>query len=161
MVLTEPILQNCRLGVYIRKALVNPSISIEGLIDLFLSSYPETIPFKLKTSSLKPLDELMITEKLRVVAYQMKHMGSTLSNGALSEIPALGYAIFWKDEKWLVYTGDTGMNANLPTFLKNATHAYIEATNLSDHQSVYHLNVEEARKLGKLAKDFTLVHTRK
>lgn len=137
------------------------STEIEGLIDLFISSYPDTIPFKLKSSSLKPQDEIMITEDVRVVAYQMKHMGSTLSYGVLPEIPALGYAIFRKDEKWLVFTGDTGMNENLPTFLKNANHAYIEATNLSDHQSAYHLNVKEARKLGKLAKDFTLVHTRK
>ncbi|MFX0123611.1 MAG: MBL fold metallo-hydrolase [Candidatus Hodarchaeota archaeon] len=137
------------------------SIEIEGLIDLFTSSYPESIPYELKTSSLKPLDEVKIAEDLRIVVYQMKHMGSTLSYGILPEIPALGYVIFRKDEKWLAYTGDTGMNENLPIFLKNASHAYIEATNLSDQQSVYHLNVKEARKLGKLAKDFTLVHTRK
>ncbi len=137
------------------------SIEIEELIDLFTSSYSKTIPFKLKTSPLQPLDEIKIEEDLRVVAYKMKHMGSTLSYGVLPEIPALGYAIFKKNEKWLVFTGDTGMNENLPAFLKNAHHAYIEATNPSDHQSAYHLNVEEARKLGKLAKDFTLVHTRK
>ena len=137
------------------------SIEIEGIIDLFISSYSETIPFKLKTSSLKPSDEIELVEDIRVVSYQMKHMGSTLSHGELPEIPALGYAIFRKDEKWLVFTGDTGMNENLFTFLKNASHAYIEATNLGDHQSAYHLNTKEARKLGKLAKDFTLVHTRK
>ncbi|UCG02056.1 MAG: MBL fold metallo-hydrolase [Candidatus Heimdallarchaeota archaeon] len=137
------------------------SIEIEGLIDIFTSSYQETIPFKLKTSSLKPLDEIKIVEDVRIVAYKMKHMGSTLSHGVLTEIPALGYAIFKKDEKWLVFTGDTGMNENLPNFLKNAKHAYIEATNLSDHHSAYHLNVKEAQKLGELAKDFTLVHTRK
>lgn len=137
------------------------SIEIEGIIDLFSSSYSMTIPFNLKTSSLNPQDEIKLIEDIRVVAYQMKHMGSTLSHGILPEIPALGYAIFRKDEKWLVFTGDTGMNENLSTFLKNASHAYIEATNLGDNQSAYHLNVKEAQKLGKLAKDFTLVHTRK
>ena len=137
------------------------SIEIEGIINLFSSSYSETIPFELRTSSLKPLDEIKLAEDIRVVAYKMKHMGFILSHGVLPEIPALGYAIYRKNEKWLVFTGDTGMNENLSTFLKGASHAYIEATNLGDHQSAYHLNIKEARKLGKLAKDFTLVHTRK
>ncbi|MFX1505358.1 MAG: hypothetical protein ACFFDC_04495 [Promethearchaeota archaeon] len=53
------------------------------------------------------------------------------------------------------------MNENLHTLIRNANHAYIEATNLTNQQSKYHLNLEEARKLGKMAKNFTLVHTRK
>jgi ribonuclease BN (tRNA processing enzyme) len=137
------------------------AIEIAGTIDLFYKSYSGTIPFKLRISSLKHLDEIKLAENVRVVAYKMKHMGSTLIHGELPEIPALGYAIYRNNEKWLVYTGDTGINENLHTLLKNASHAYIEATNLADHQSSYHLNLEEARKLGKMAMDFTLVHTRK
>ncbi|MFX0209732.1 MAG: MBL fold metallo-hydrolase [Candidatus Hodarchaeota archaeon] len=137
------------------------SIEIEGLINLFITLYPDTTPFKLKTCDLQQHDEVNISEDVRVVAYEMRHMGSTLSHGMLSEIPALGFAIFKKKEKWLVFTGDTGMNDNLHSFLRNATHAYIEATNLKNQHSPYHLSIKKAQELGKLAKDFTLVHTRK
>ena len=137
------------------------AIEIAGIIDLFYDSYSDTIPFELRISSLNHLDEIKLTENVHVVAYEMKHMGSTLSHGELAEIPALGYAIYRNNEKWLAYTGDTGMNENLNILLKDANHAYIEATNLADHQSSYHLNLKEARKLGKLAMNFTLVHTRK
>ncbi|MFX0015778.1 MAG: MBL fold metallo-hydrolase [Promethearchaeota archaeon] len=136
------------------------SIEIEGLINLFSTSYRETIPFDLKTSSLQSQDKIYISEEVKIVTAQMKHMGSTLSHGILDEIPALGYSIFKGKEKWLVFTGDTGMNENLPNFLRNASHAYIEATNNIDKKSPYHLNIQEASELGKLAKEFTLVHTR-
>lgn len=137
------------------------STEIRGLVDLFLTSYTETIPFQLKTYGLQHREEVKITEEIRVVGHKMKHMGSTLSHGMLSEIPAMGFAIYRYEEKWLVYTGDTGMNDNLPHFLINATFAYIEATNLSNHKSPYHLNIKEAEELGKLAKNYTLVHPRK
>lgn len=137
------------------------SHEINGLVNLFLSSYSDTIPFKLNISELQHRDEIIVTEEVRVITYQMKHMGSTLSHGMLPEIPAIGFSIYRKEEKWLVFTGDTGMNENLHNFLKDATHAYIDATNPPDHQSPYHLNVKEAQDLGKLSKDFTLIHTRK
>ncbi|MFW9903984.1 MAG: MBL fold metallo-hydrolase [Candidatus Thorarchaeota archaeon] len=137
------------------------AIEIAGITDLFSKSYSGSIPFELRITSLKHSDEVKLEENINVIAYEMKHMGSTLFHGELPEIPALGYAIYRNNEKWLVYTGDTGMNENLQILLKNAKHAYIEATNLADRQSKYHLNLEEARKLGEMAKNYTLVHTRK
>ena len=137
------------------------STEVEGLVNLFISSYSDTIPFELKIHELKPQEEININEEVRVVAHQVKHMGSTHSHGMLDEIPALGFAIFKNKEKWLAYTGDTGITDSLPKLLESASHAYIEATNLNNQQSPYHLNKEEAEELGKLAKNFTLVHTRK
>ena len=137
------------------------SSEIKGLIDLFTSFYSESIPFNLKITELQHHDEFKITEEITGVTYQMKHMGFTLSYGILPEIPALGYALYKKEEKWLAFTGDTGMNENLPNLLTNSEHAYIDATNVSNHQSSFHLNAKEAQELGKLAKNYTLVHTRK
>ncbi|UCE12605.1 MAG: ribonuclease Z [Candidatus Heimdallarchaeota archaeon] len=137
------------------------SNEIKGLVNLFKSSYSDTIPFELKMCDLQPQTEIAITKEVRVVAYEMRHMGSTRSHGMLPEIPAFGYAIFKGSEKWLAYTGDTGINENLPILLEDASHAYIEATNLSAQHSEYHLNKEEAIELGRLTKNFTLVHTRK
>jgi ribonuclease BN (tRNA processing enzyme) len=132
---------------------------IEGLIQLFISSYPNTIPFKLITLSLEQYSIVEITKKINVKAYQMKHGGSTLSHGLLPEIPALGYAIFNNGNKILAFTGDTGMNENLQDLVLDADHAYIEATYPSNTHSSYHLTSTEASKLGKLAKNYTEIHT--
>ncbi len=137
------------------------STEVKGLVNLFISSYSDTTPFDLKITELQDQDEFNITEEVRVVTHRVKHMGSTLSHGMLPEIPALGFAIFKKKEKCLAYTGDTGITDSLPKLLESASHAYIEATNLNNHHSPYHLNKEEAEELGKLAKNYTLVHTRK
>ncbi|MFX0182185.1 MAG: MBL fold metallo-hydrolase [Candidatus Hodarchaeota archaeon] len=136
------------------------SYEINRLIQVFSTSYEGTIPFDLIARFLYPNDIKRISETVYVKAIQMKHRGSTLSHGILPEIPALGFAIFRKKEKIIVYTGDTGMNENLPELLQDATHAYIEATNLNNNTSSYHLNLGEAQELGKLAKNFTLCHTR-
>ncbi|MHA2225517.1 MAG: MBL fold metallo-hydrolase [Candidatus Hodarchaeales archaeon] len=137
------------------------SSEIEGLLDIFTDLYSETIPFKLQTFGLQPEDKTYISEEIQVVAYKMRHMGATRLHGILSEVPALGFAIFKKNEKILAYTGDTGSNSHISDLLKDADHAYIEATNLNNHHSAYHLNREEAREYGKLSKNFTLIHTRK
>lgn len=136
------------------------SHEIGSIIQVFSTIYEGTIPFDLIVYILYPNDIKKISDTVNVKAIQMKHRGSTLSHGILPEIPALGFAVFREKEKVVVYTGDTGMNDNLPELLQNATHAYIEATNLNSNTSSYHLNMEEAQELGRLAKNFTLCHTR-
>ena len=137
------------------------SSEIEGLVGVFVDIYSETIPFKLQTFRLQPDDKTSISEEIQVIAYKMRHVGSTRLHGILSEVPALGFAIFKNKEKTLAYTGDTGTNSRISELLENAKHAYIEATNLNNHHSAYHLNREEAREYGKLTENFTLIHTRK
>lgn len=135
------------------------SSEIRGLLEVFLSIYKETISYQLQIETLANNDTTSLNESIRVIAYSMHHYGSTLKYGKLKEIPALGYAIFHNSEK-IAYTGDTGMNKNLIPLLQNSSHAYIEATNLGEEKSSYHLNIKEAKELGKLAKNFTLIHTR-
>ncbi|MFX1505357.1 MAG: MBL fold metallo-hydrolase [Promethearchaeota archaeon] len=65
------------------------AIEIAGVTDLFNNSYSGTIPFELRISSLKHLDEIKLGENIQIISYKMKHMGSTLFHGELPEIPAL------------------------------------------------------------------------
>jgi len=134
------------------------AMEIEGLINLFKSVYQDTMIFEFNITKLKPGSELEIDGGVRIKAYQMKHGGSTFSHGLLPEIPALGYAILKNGKKMIAYTGDTGMNENLHELVKDACHAYIEATYPNTKQSMFHLSSKEASELGKLAKKFTKIH---
>ncbi len=135
------------------------AVEIEGLIQLFIFSYHETIPFELITTTLEHHKSVDISKKIKVKAYLMKHGGSTLSHGELPEIPSLGYALFENGKKIVAFTGDTGMNENLQDLVSEADHAYIEATYPSNRHSSYHLTSNEASKLGQLAKNYTKIHT--
>jgi ribonuclease BN (tRNA processing enzyme) len=135
------------------------SSEIRGLLEVFLSTYKKTISYQLKIKALTGNNTISLNELIRVITYSMRHCGSTLKYGKLEEIPTLGYAIIHNTEK-IAYTGDTGMNTNLVSLVQNSSHAYIEATNLDEEKSSYHLSVKEAQELVKLAKNFTLIHTR-
>ncbi|MFX0171271.1 MAG: MBL fold metallo-hydrolase [Candidatus Hodarchaeota archaeon] len=145
-------------SVYIYFPENTPEIDI--ILQSFSSIYRDTISFNINSNVLYPNSVNKISKTVNVKAFLMKHRGSTLFHGMLPEVPAYGFAIFREKEKIIAYTGDTGMNDNLRSLVYNATHAYIEATNTRSNISSYHLNIEEAQELGKLAKSFTLCHTR-
>ncbi|PWI48385.1 hypothetical protein CEE45_07260 [Candidatus Heimdallarchaeota archaeon B3_Heim] len=90
----------------------------------------------------------------------MQHQGSIIGVGAMSPIPSLGYAIYFKGEKWLAFTGDTGYHKNTEILVDNASFAYIEATNKNGESNSYHLTPDEAHKLGRLANNYRLIHKR-
>ncbi len=135
------------------------TFEIKALLEAFLSAYEKTISYQLKIMTLTDNNTISLTESVRVRTFSMQHCGSTLKNGKLEEIPALGYALFHNSEK-ISFTGDTGMNENLISLVQDSSHAYIEATNIGAEKSSYHLTVKEAKEIGKLAKNFTLIHTR-
>ena len=135
-------------------------IEVKSIVDSFLNIYKSTIPYPLKDIYLVAGMSIKVTEFIEVVCYQMKHRGSIVNLGPLAPIPALGYAIFREEEKWLSYTGDTGYDIEVENLVKNSTFAYIEATNKSGSVSSYHLSPEEAHELGRLAKDYSLIHKR-
>ncbi|MCK4847553.1 MAG: hypothetical protein KAT16_00850 [Candidatus Heimdallarchaeota archaeon] len=90
----------------------------------------------------------------------MQHSGSIVGKGKLPDIPALGYAIFSEKQKLIAFTGDTGITGEVKDLVRDAGHAYIEATNLPEENNSYHLTPSEAHQLGLLAKSYSLIHTR-
>ncbi len=90
----------------------------------------------------------------------MQHSGSIVGKSKLSDIPALGYAIFSNNEKIISFTGDTGLTEEVKVLVRDSGHAYIELTNLPKKSNTYHLTPDEPRLLGHLAKSYTLIHSR-
>ncbi|MHA1214133.1 MAG: MBL fold metallo-hydrolase [Candidatus Hodarchaeales archaeon] len=136
----------------------NQSIECKKMINVFRSSYADTTPFPLTVYEIRSDDLITINNNIKVKPYPMEHYGSTLANGILDKIPAYGYAIFKEREKVIAYSGDTGMNPSLETLISGANHAYIEASYNDNKNSPYHLNIHEAKRLGRLAKNYTLIH---
>jgi ribonuclease BN (tRNA processing enzyme) len=135
-------------------------LEVKNIIKSFSNIYKSTVPYPLESIFLVAGLSIKLTENIEIKCYQMKHRGSIINLGPLAPIPALGYAIFKKQEKWLSCTGDTGYDIEVERLVKDSNFAYIEATNRSKSISSYHLSPEEAHKLGRLAKDYTLIHKR-
>lgn len=135
-------------------------IEIEALNEAILKSYKTTLPFAIDIIWIPPNFTCKIDEKITIKSYKMHHRGSILGLGALDEIPALGYAVFKEKEKWLAYTGDTGIHKDVIDLVEHARFAYIEATNRKGKINSYHLTPQEAEYLGSFAQNYQIIHTR-
>jgi len=133
---------------------------VKLILNSFLSIQKSPLSYPLEEIILSEGDKTRINASVEIECYQMQHQGSIVGVGGLSPIPALGYAIYINEEKWLAYTGDTGYNRNTELLVDNATFAYIEATNKAGESNSYHLTPDEAHKLGRLAKNYRLIHKR-
>lgn len=129
-----------------------------GLVDLFLSVYGDTVPFKIVLRGLRGSGEFVL-DKLRVLALDVFHGGGVRGLGLLGRIPALGYRVYWGDVVF-AFTGDTGVCSSLFDLVRGVDLAIIEATHGFEGDLKYHLSVGFARRLRSLARDFILVHRR-
>lgn len=100
---------------------------------------------------------------MRFKAYPVVHHGRIKYYGILSQIPAMGYRISYKGEV-VAISGDTGLCPSLKALVKGADLALLEATFENSKQvkaeslKKEHLAEDVAKKIGKLAKEFTLIH---
>jgi len=132
------------------------------MIDSFQKCYPDSIPFKIKVVELEP--EMTVTVgEVAVTAYPVVHCGSIAGGEVLDQIPAMGYRLTDGSEV-IAVTGDTGHCPSLEELVKDADLAVIEATFESSHGkspevlSRVHLSEDIAREIGRLAREFILVH---
>lgn len=100
---------------------------------------------------------------MSIRAYAVVHCGSIEGFGILDPIPAVGYRISHKGET-IAVSGDTGFCPSLERLAKGADLAIIEASYKKskgvDREILekVHLSEELAQEIGRLAKDFVLVH---
>jgi ribonuclease BN (tRNA processing enzyme) len=133
-----------------------------SIADNFVKCYPDTIPFPISCREHEP-QEVFKVAGLTIKAYPVIHCGSIEGAGILDPIPALGYRISHKGET-IAISGDTGVCPSLKELVKGADLAIIEATHHrservdKDVLKKVHLSEDLAREIGKLAKDFMLVH---
>ena len=96
---------------------------------------------------------------LRVMTLGVDHHDSDIRGNVGGRVPALCYKVILGTAS-IVITGDTGPSPELSRFVRSSDLALIEATYTSDIISPpgVHMNVSQARELGRSAGDYWLIH---
>lgn len=153
---TEP------LPIYLPKDCAEPILILKA----YIKHYQKSIPFKITIKEIKPKDIFTIAG-MKIKAYKMMHCGSVKGPDGnvmiLAPIPALGYRISYKNEM-IAISGDTGADGDLKSLVNGVDLAIIEATFRSSKGipkeaiEKVHLSEDVAKKIGKRAKEFNLIH---
>lgn len=128
-------------------------IEIEGIVNTFQKSYSNSIPFEIKNIKIEKKIQI---QEVTISPFHVQHRGSIIGWSELLNIPALGYIIEKNGEK-ILYTGDTGYFDDLKRLCTDIDFALIEGT-YKEKKTPFHLSTVEAEDLGKLAKNYKIVH---
>ena len=137
-----------------------PTNCIEAIsiINGFRQSYHETLPFKIwyhETTQGSEFD----TDFFKVKSFGVEHFGSECCSEEETLMPALGFRV-QVGQSIIAYSGDTRICTGVEAVVADADLAILEATHpvTPDVGSRVHLSVEEATKLGEMAKEYLLIH---
>jgi ribonuclease BN (tRNA processing enzyme) len=124
----------------------------------FRNAYKETLPFDFWYHELIARSEFD-TDFFKVKALEVEHFGMENATDQDLLMPALGYRVRVGDTI-IAFTGDTRICEGAKEVVEEADLAIIEATrkNTPASERRVHLSEEEALELGKLAKEFMVVH---
>ncbi len=129
---------------------------IKGYRDL----YSETLPYKIWYHELSTSSGFD-TDFFKIKSFEVEHFSLEFDQGAGILEPALGFQV-QIGETVVGYTGDTRLCSGAEDVVRDADFAIIEATKKETPSSVsshrVHLSINEAEELGKLAKEFVLIH---
>ena len=131
-----------------------------SIIKGYRNLYRTTLPFKIWYHELSQ-GSGFDTDFFRVKSAEVEHFALESDQGAGLLEPALGFRV-QIGETTIAYTGDTRLCSGVETVVRDADLAIIEATRKetpapnSGHR--VHLSIDEAEELGKLAKEFILIH---
>lgn len=132
------------------------AIEIQEITGLYRRLYSASSPFSLLPRELEE-DRRINLSSLQVIPFAARHKGSI--SGKNEMIPCFGYTVTAGSVK-VVISGDTGPTRKLMEKVRGADFAIIEAT-FADEDMVApdtHLSISQAAKIGKMAKEFCLVH---
>ncbi|MFW9800565.1 MAG: MBL fold metallo-hydrolase [Candidatus Thorarchaeota archaeon] len=124
----------------------------------FRKSYSETLPFSFWYHELKP-DSEFDTDFFKVEGIRVEHYGMENATEGDVFMPALGYRVRVGDTM-IGYTGDTRPCPGAESIARGADLAIVEATREETPQTErrVHLSKDEAEQIGKLAKEYILIH---
>ena len=138
-----------------------PTNCIEAISAIrgFKKAYSDTLPFSFSYHELEPGSQFD-TDFFSLRAIQVEHYGMENATDEDVLMPALGYRVR-VGATVIGYTGDTRPCLGAESVVRNADLAIIEATRSETPQSErrVHLSESEAKELGKLARNYILVHS--
>ena len=135
---------------------------VKEIVKGFKELHQDTLPFKIWYHEISPGSDFD-TDFFKVKSYEVEHYSLEHTTEEEEEVlePAHGYRV-QVGGTIVAYTGDTRLCSGAEEIAKDADLALIEATRASTPKSGsrrVHLSVDEAKKLGKLAKEHLLIHS--
>jgi ribonuclease BN (tRNA processing enzyme) len=130
------------------------------LLDAWRARYPAREGFALRPRSFRPGDRIGLGP-FTLRPFGVRHTGS-LGGGRRGLLPAVGFRIR-VDGRRVVLSGDTGRCEALESAVRGADLALLEATfpARSSPPRDFHLDLDEARAIGRLARRYRLYHVGK
>ncbi|MFW9794375.1 MAG: MBL fold metallo-hydrolase [Candidatus Thorarchaeota archaeon] len=128
-----------------------------SIIKGFRDNYKERLPFKIWYHEMSN-DSGFDTDFFKIKSFEVEHY--SLEGSPEEEVlePSLGFRV-QIGETMIGYSGDTRMCAGVETIVRDADLAIIEATREKTPAGPrVHLSQQEAEELGKLAKNYLLIH---
>ena len=139
-----------------------PSDCVEAIsiIKGFRDLHRTTLPFKIWYHELSQ-GSGFDTDFFKVKSAEVEHFSLEFDSGSGLLEPALGFRVQVGDTA-IAYSGDTRLCTGVETVVRDADLAIIEATRKEtpapDSGHRVHLSISEAEDLGKLAKEYMLIH---
>jgi ribonuclease Z len=144
------------LNILIPAGCIEAISIIKGYRDL----YSKTLPFKIWYHELSQSSGFD-TDFFKVKSGEVEHFALEYDSDPGLLEPALGFRV-QVGSTIIAYTGDTRLCSGVKTVVRDADLAIIEATRKEtpdpDSGPRVHLSIEEAKELGKLAKEYVLIH---
>jgi ribonuclease Z len=133
---------------------------VKEIVKGFKELHHDTLSFKIWYHEISPGSDFD-TDFFKVKSFEVEHYSLEHTTEEEKEVlePAHGYRV--RIGGTIVgYTGDTRLCSGAEEIVKDADLALIEATRVSTPKSGrrVHLSVDEAEKLGTLAKEYLLIH---
>ena len=133
---------------------------VKEIVKGFKDIHQDTLPFKIWYHEISPGSDFD-TDFFKVKSYEVEHYSLEHPVDSEEEVlePAHGFRV-QVGGTTVAYTGDTRMCTGVETVVQGADLAIIEATlpDTPETGKQVHLTMDEAKKLGTLAKEYVLIH---
>ncbi len=132
------------------------------VINEFSRNYSDSLPYEIQYNEVGAEETFQVCG-MTVKAYPVVHHGSVEGQEVLEQIPAMGYRISYHGEI-VALTGDTGLCYAVKQLVNGADLAIIEAvyesssTMSEEVLQKVHLSLDVAAEIGRLAKQYMLIH---
>lgn len=127
---------------------------IEHIHKAFLEVYQKSLSYKI---ILNCIDKQKVIKSKNMIVKPFEVIHKELINNKKRRVPSLGFN-FYFNKMNICYGGDTAYCETLVQNAVNADLAIIEAGHGDDESDDMHMSIKEAKSIGKLAKDYFLVH---
>ncbi len=129
-------------------------IEIEHIYKAFLKVYKTTLNYKI---ILNPIKKQKVIKSKNLIIKPFEVIHKEIISNTKRQVPALGFNFYFNNMN-ICYGGDTAFCESLVKNAKNADLAVIEAGHGENQSDDMHMSIVEATSIGRLAKEFFLVH---